>query len=78
MLEIRAETGDFEYWPRPAVEGMLRWLPQVIFRRFGEIGQPHFGAAFGRIYGDRAHDGAAALEKHGYTCEGTSISCSRR
>ncbi len=68
-LDIRAETGDFEYWPRPAVEGMLDWLPPEIFRSFGEVGQPLFGAAFARIYGDCASDAAAALEELGYSCE---------
>jgi hypothetical protein len=68
-LDLAAETGDFEYWPKPAVEGMLDWLPPQVFKSFGEIGQPLFGAAFARIHGDDADEAAAALRELGYRCE---------
>lgn len=69
-LDIRAVTGDFEYWPTSAVNGMLDWLPAEILQRFGEIGQPLFGAAFARIDGESADEAADALVARGYRCEG--------
>lgn len=68
-LDLRAETGDFEYWPTPAVDGMVDWLPADIIRSFGEIGQPLFGAAFARIDAENVDDAARALTAVGYSCE---------
>ena len=68
-LDLREQTGDFEYWPQSAIEGMIGWLPVEIFRRFGDIGQPLFGAAFARLDGESADEAAQALEQLGCRCE---------
>jgi hypothetical protein len=68
-LDLRAETGDFDYWPAPPERGMLDWIPREVLQRFGEVGQPLFGAAFARIRGELVEQAADALRELDYRCE---------
>ncbi len=60
---------DPGFYPPPPEHLMLKWLPEDIQNRFGEVQYDNYGASWLHIEADRTDEVVAALQCLGYTLE---------